>query len=112
MMNTPFTMGGITKNNQKSILVHGGGGNPLHRSNNYIRIETAHSHENSPKAGRDLVERVIEENFNWTKYYQVQKEVQGHANGSAYASEDLKDFNKTVQKEEQYFLTKRSTIKG
>ena len=30
MMQTPFTVGGLTRNNQKSILVHEGiGGNPL-----------------------------------------------------------------------------------
>jgi len=73
MMQTPITQGGFTRNNQKSILVQGT--NHLthtqrsNNNNNYIRIETAHSHENSPKARMDIVERVIEENFNWTKYY-------------------------------------------
>jgi len=46
------------------------GKNKSHQA--YIRIETSYSHENSPRCTKDLVERVIEDNFNWTKYCQLQ----------------------------------------
>ena len=76
---------------------------------NYIRIDTAHSHENSPNHHHslDLVERGIEENFNWTKYYQVQVEI-NQSSGSCAPD----DYNKTIQKDEQYFLTRRNTMKA
>ena len=95
-LHTPYNFGGAaTRPNQQSvIMMHHNMLTQTQRSN-YIRIDTAHSHENSPKHQLDLVERVIEENFNWTKYYQVQLDI-NQSNGSSAPD----DYNKTIQKDE------------
>lgn len=95
-MHTPLNFGGeTTRPNQQSVIMMQHNMLTQTQRSNYIRIDTAHSHENSPKHSIDLVERVIEENFNWTKYYQVQQEI-NQSNGSSAPD----DYNKTIQKDE------------
>jgi len=107
-MQTPLNFGGTTtRPNQQSVIMMQYNMLTQTQRSNYIRIDTAHSHENSPKHSIDLVERVIEENFNWTKYYQVQQEI-----NQSHGSPAPDDYNKTIQKDEQYFLTRRNTMKA